>query len=278
MELTMASQEDSTPWDLPPATTTPPETSNTSTSTTVHPSPHLPGRSYFSELGIVRRKPSRPDAPPTLSKSCSDKIALKQCTSLLSSVTSLLISPANCYIKTLVLPESQISSTACIRAFSDQGRMKELSGKEWGGGYAFKPVEVRTTRREFEYSRRQTLATVEKLVPSNISASWVSGRGEISGELETLIGGVLQGRKQFDVRGASRVCKKRSWKLALEIAALVAVPGVQNCMGSSTYGNMKESECLEGRISVKDEARELGLKGWVRNSGGDGFSLDSGEI
>lgn len=131
MELIMAAQEDDSPWQLP-----------CSTSADKQPNPleaetALPGRAYFSQLGIVRRKPARGDAPPTLSKSCSDKIALKQCTSLLSSLASLLVHPANAYIDTLVLPESQYSAVACERAFSGTGRMKSLVGKQWNEGYAF---------------------------------------------------------------------------------------------------------------------------------------------
>src|SRR6187402_1945264 len=118
MELTMAAQEDATPWDLPPSTNTSSHTPSSPTNTTV-----LHGRGYFSALGSVRRKPSRPDAPPTLSKSCSDKISLKQSTSLLSSISSLLISPDNIYIHSLILPSSQYSAVACTRAFSDSGRL-----------------------------------------------------------------------------------------------------------------------------------------------------------
>merc|ERR1711939_420221 len=129
MELTMAAQDDATPWDLPPLAITPGD------STPAEPE-ILHGRGYFSVLGSVRRKPSRPDAPPSLSKSCSDKIALKQSISLLNSVTSLLISPENVYIHSLVLPASQHSSVACTRAFSDSGRLSCLKDREWEGSYS----------------------------------------------------------------------------------------------------------------------------------------------
>ena len=75
MELTMALQEDATPWVSAPPTLS---------STADHEPSALRGRSNFSLLGIVRAKPSRPDAPPTLSKSCTDKLVVKQATSLLS--------------------------------------------------------------------------------------------------------------------------------------------------------------------------------------------------
>ena len=93
-----------------------------------------------------------------------------------------------------------------------------------------------------------------------------------------MIGGVLQGRKQFDVRGASRVCKRRMWKLAIEIAGLAAVPVVESCLYMTMYGDVKSSGCLTQRIKVKDDARKGALKGWIRNAGGEEFGVDSVEV
>ena len=48
MELTMSNQNDSSPWEVPV------QSSETST-----PDIKLHGRGYFSELGVVRRKPCK---------------------------------------------------------------------------------------------------------------------------------------------------------------------------------------------------------------------------
>ena len=268
MELTMAAQEDSTPWELPDLS------SKTDQSTAPAPStsptqdiPTLHGRSYFSALGLVRRKPSRPDAPPTLSKSCSDKLSLKQSTSLLSSLTSLFVSPQNCYINSLVIPSSQHSQVACIRAFSSTGRLAPLQGKEWDGGYAFKPFRVDVTETEFKYSRRQILGKEERIVSSNIAAFWTPNGSE------TLIGGTLQGRKQFSMKGASRVCKRRSWKLALDISAMISVPVVERCLEVESYKDMKMGTLLRSRRRVKEAVKKEALKGWVRNDGGEEWDV-----
>ncbi|TAQ85541.1 hypothetical protein B7494_g6130 [Chlorociboria aeruginascens] len=265
MELTMAAQDDPTPWSMPISSTILPVPSPSPTPV----EPALHGRGFFSELGIVRRKPSRPDAPLTLSKSCSDKLSLKQCTSLLSSLTSLLISPKNCYIHTLILPSSQYSPVACFRAFGASGRMKDMlaengRGREWGEGYSFKPFRVVTTEREFEFSRRCNLEG--KLVSSNLAASWTA-----NGNQETLIGGVLQGRKLFDTRGASRMCNRNMWKLAAEISGLVGVRVIEQALGGEgkRYGDIKEGELLKIRRVVKKDVREKALKGWVKNEGDD---------
>ncbi|KAH6710972.1 tRNA-specific adenosine deaminase [Leptodontidium sp. MPI-SDFR-AT-0119] len=267
MELTMAAQDDATPWDLPSKIHTPDDLSPAEPEV-------LHGRGYFSALGSVRRKPSRPDAPPSLSKSCSDKIALKQSTSLLSSITSLLISPKNVYIHSLVLPSSQHSFTACARAFSDSGRLSPLKDREWEGGYAFIPFGILTTDEEFASSRRQPLGVGEKIVPSNISTSWTPNH------TETLIGGSLQGRKQFSLKGASRVCKRRSWKLALEIAktASVLVPKVEEALDINTYTSVKHSLPLSKRREVKENVRAIALKGWIRNEGGEDWPIEGVEF
>lgn len=263
MELTMAAQDDATPWEMPHTNIPSPTISNAN-------EPVLHGRSYFSALGLVRRKPARPDAPPTLSKSCSDKLTLKQSTSLLSSITSLLISPRNCYINSLILPSSQYSEVACKRAFSSSGRLAPLAGKnqKWEDGYNFQPFRVITTGKEFAHSRRQELKKGEKILPSNIS-SFSTPRTTLA---ETLIGGTLQGRKQFSVKGASLASKRSTWTLALEIATMMAVPIIERCLKVESYSAVKESRLLEGRRRVKGDVRKM-LGGWVRNVGGEDFGL-----
>lgn len=109
----------------------------------------------------------------------------------------------------------------------------------------------------------------EKAVPSNMSAVWTPGWQE------TLIGGVLQGRKQFDVRGASLVCKMGLWRAAVNVAALVGVPLLVETMGKRSYRDVKEAELLAARRRVKEDVRREGLPGWVKNTGDDEFDLES---
>ncbi|KAF1924564.1 tRNA-specific adenosine deaminase [Didymella exigua CBS 183.55] len=261
MELTMDAQVDATPWTTAPPTILPELGSDSAGA--------LRGRSNFSLLGAVRCKPSRPDAPPTLSKSCTDKLALKQATSLLSSVTSTVISPRNAYIHSLVLPDSQYVPAACERAFSRSGRLQGLTDESiqgWRGGYRWQPFDIKPTQRDFIWSRR-SIAVHEKAVASNLSAvstpSWQ----------ETLIGGVLQGRKQMDPRGASKICRRSVWTLAAQIASIVSAPAVLEALTKATYGDIKASEALDARNKVKKDIHEDGLRGWVQNTGDSDFAL-----
>lgn len=284
MELTIAAQPDAAPWASPlpqhmmemQTTTTnnhhtpnPPST----TDATTPPPLHLLGRACFAHLGIVRRKPARPDAPPSLSKSCSDKLAAKQCTSLLASVVApLLTITPGVYLASVVLPASQYSAAGVARCFST--RMAGLEGRVWGGEYAFRPFEVRTTRVEFGFSRRGLVGEGEKegrgggFVACNLATAWTA-----RGLLEGVIGGVVQGRKQTDPKGGSAVSRRKMWMLAREVARLAVVD--ESVFEHGTYAELKESEFLADRRQVKRDIRAHALKGWVRNVGDDDFGIAS---
>ncbi|KAJ5183491.1 hypothetical protein N7492_001107 [Penicillium capsulatum] len=145
MELCMAAQEDATPWEVRQANPSPASPGNPFAQDIM-----LDGRANFSLLGVVRRKPARTDAESTRSKSCSDKLALRQVSSLLSCETSHLIAPTeNVYLAGLVLPENEISRIGCERSFGENGRMAALKGSSWSSStvdgevrYRFRPFQV----------------------------------------------------------------------------------------------------------------------------------------
>lgn len=267
MELVMKAQDDATPW---PAAE--PSSSDND--------PILKGRANFSELGIVRRKPcmlskssfsrnkteyiaARSDSPLTLSKSCSDKLALQQFTSLLRSLTSILISPLGVYIDTLILPVSQYTQKALDRAFSIRGRISPADNMVWSGGYSFNPFKVCKTDVEFEFSRRNTATSVESFKGSNICAVYNPDLQQ------TLINGVLQGRRQFDGKGGSALCSARLYDLVDQISAFLGIPELKCVSDSVRYGQLKECDLLQSRREVKEDVRRLVLKGWIRNVGDD---------
>lgn len=143
----MAAQEDATPWEVTRHTDSTP-----ADQTDLQEETLLDGRAHFSLLGVVRRKPARMDAESTRSKSCSDKLALRQVSSLLSCQTSRLVAPTeNAYLAGLALPEDEISRVGCERSFGENGRMRDLAGRSWpmntahdgsATGYRFRPFEV----------------------------------------------------------------------------------------------------------------------------------------
>jgi tRNA-specific adenosine deaminase 1 len=256
MELSMSSQADATPWADPGP----------------GPIPLLPGRADFSQLGIVRRKPSRRDAPATLSKSCSDKLALKQCTSLLSGLVSLFIDPRGGYVDTLVVPESQFTESGFARAFSKTGRMGHLSKDAWSDAYAFKPFHVRLSTADFSYSKRTVALTAEKISSSPLATAWSA-----SGVSENIVNGVIQGRKVGDPKGASLMCRRQMWSLARALADLCNMNSIATCLGAATYAHVKMDALLRPRSQVIADAQASALKGWIKNTGDTGFSLNQAE-
>ena len=199
---------------------------------------------------------ARADSPITMSKSCSDKLALKQCTSLLSSPVSLLVSPQNSYIDILILPVQQYRQQACERAFGPAGRMLPVASSTWSGGYGYRPFRVETTEIDFQYSRRAAIASTAICKGSNVSAVWIPHHQE------TLINGVLQGRKQTDQRGASALSRMQTWNLVMEIVGLLDVPALTNMLERPSYLDMKNSQNLEQRRHVKEVVKSEALKGW----------------
>lgn len=199
MELCMAEQDDPTPWAIP------------SKNESEEQDDLLDGRAHFSILGAVRRKPARADAEATRSKSCSDKLALRQFTSLLSYPASILVAPtSSAYISALILPEEEISRSACDRAFGHgpTGRLKNLvgtncpaKGKEEGDslGYRFRPfnvlaVPMETIKPKWPFGKYRTdeIKPVPgpKSKPGNVSAVWVAATSfhkphQVSGGLQT---------------------------------------------------------------------------------------------
>ncbi|KAL9005265.1 MAG: hypothetical protein Q9188_001933 [Gyalolechia gomerana] len=271
MELLMEAQADPTPWPV-----------DLLHSATKKLPGLLRGRESFAELGIVRRKPgadlavyikgyleadvfiARADSPQTLSKSCSDKLALKQCTSLLSSCTSMLVQPANAYLTSLILPQSQHVEQACDRSFGPNGRMKPIVNQKWPGGYAFRPFNVRTTKHEFVYSRRSKPAASKELRTSNVAAVY-NPRLQ-----ETLTVGRLQGWRKADPKAASAICSKRMWKTSLQVLAALGTPKLlQQMSGSSNIRRWKESAMFTDRQRVKSMVRSGALCNWIRNDGDD---------
>lgn len=202
MELCMASQEDATPWEVLQQEDPLPKTQDAEVPGT---ETLLDGRAHFSLLGVVRRKPARMDAESTRSKSCSDKLALRQVSSLLSCETSRLVAPTeNAYLAGLILPEDEITQVGCGRSFGENGRMQALGGRCWPRetrgkentpGYRFRPFQVLSVPSEevaalWPFAKPKSVpcpaisleqegdpltsgAKVKKTRPGNVSAVWI---------------------------------------------------------------------------------------------------------
>lgn len=236
----------------------------------------------------------------------------------------MLVSPENAFLDGLILPVSRYSETACNRAFGPLGRMRSVVGKNWEGGYAFKPFSVHTTQVTFSASRTQALSRDARddnsnaQVPCSISAIYIappsnssncsmaanndstskasSNRIPPRSIQEKLVNGVLQGRKQTDIRGSCSISRRNIWmavlsaigKLKQQVTVLPpplaklhklhseTTSGQDGGRKQMTYGEFKGLDLLKHRARVKAEVTdsEKGpLKGWVRNGGDDQFCI-----
>ena len=250
MELTMAAQEDATPWEV----------------ATDADGGALPGRGGFGQLGIVRRKPSRPDAPECRSKSCSDKMAQKQMTSVLNSLAALTISPANAYLDTFTIPQSQYVHEAVHRCFSDKGRLKTIKDVTPSkGGYSFHPFKTLTTSQEFQYSRRSLASDGSAPKPSNIACSWTPHHDE------TIIGGILQGCKMTSPpkdESASATSRYKMWQ-SFEADKRSSHSQTKGVSFARIYRDVKSRKRLHARNQAKLAIRTIMMDGreWVKNEG-----------
>ena len=134
-----------------------------------------------------------------------------------------------------------------------------VNGTRWKGGYQYRPFEVICTSNEFDYSKRRPHVEAFQPKSSNISTLWTPNLHE------TMINGVLQGRKQIDLRGASSVCRMKIWRAVLDVAALLAMPAIHKAMSSHRYMALKQTSLLENYRRVKEEVKREALAGWVDN-------------
>ncbi|KAG8630898.1 hypothetical protein KVT40_000038 [Elsinoe batatas] len=255
MELVMSRQADATPWNSAPLSATSEEPAQ------------LLGRGHFDQLGVVRRKPSRPDAPITSSKSCTDKLSLRQYTSLLDGFCSLFIKPQNAYIHQVIIPKLDYVQRSIERAFGPSGRMAQVTSWPEQSGYAYRPFRVSTTTKRFPFSRHDESKPETARKPSNISCIHFGRTTEV------LINGAIQGRKQGDPRGASTVSRRSMWILAKRVAELLGAPHILRILGQPTYGLVKAHEQLHARREAKARLIEHILPGWSRNSADSSWGL-----
>jgi tRNA-specific adenosine deaminase 1 len=89
------------------------------------------GRNNYNALGVLRTKPGRADSAPTISMSCSDKIALWTQVGIQGALGAAVMRPV--YLDSIVIGDvptemREATLVECRRAFSK--RLESVSGKE----------------------------------------------------------------------------------------------------------------------------------------------------
>lgn len=280
MELLMASAQaagaDTHPWSTPTDTNGYSPSSNDA---------HLPpGRGYFSKLGALRRKPARADAEISMSKSCTDKIMLKQFTSLLQFPVSLLVKPTReAFLNSLIVYEDQYDEIGYTRAFSCDGRLQMSDSAAicgvGDGPRFFKTERLPANCRRFEFEKQRVSGVKSKV--SNISAIWLdSGCEEGKEQVEVLVNGVRQGFKQFDDKQGkgSVLCRYNLVRRAIAICDRLHDKGYEmppsSCMEGMMYLKLKNQFRPGQVVTIKNFVLDR-LGGWPTKIVEDDFDIES---
>ncbi|KAL6950235.1 hypothetical protein ACO0QE_000911 [Hanseniaspora vineae] len=141
----------------------------------------LRGRFNYSRKGIVRTKPGRADSNTSLSKSCSDKLCMKQVTSLNNAITYFLLdSPV--YLSGIVIPNLNDSKIKALKkSFQRPGK------------FIVRPVEFSTTNLLFQDRKLE-----EEQTPSVMSGIMLFLQKSKPPKQEAILNGIKNG---FFVKG-----------------------------------------------------------------------------
>ncbi|ANB15960.1 Tad1p [Sugiyamaella lignohabitans] len=228
------------------------------------------GRDHCFQVGLTRTKPGRRDSPITYSKSCSDKLCLRQVSSLLSGLLSSILSPDSFYLSKLIVPREVYIEEDFVRAFRSRLQTgtkrkfeQDASDNDFAlpSGYRTKFFEYCVTDSSWEFKKVNTEA-VGGSKPSSTSILWISDLSN-----EAISNGVIMGAKPFVGKGQSSVSRKQMFQSFAKIYSKIGL----SLDDDITYLAFKKSNVT--RISVKERVYAK-LKGWVYTEKDD-FRLQS---
>ncbi|VVT43473.1 uncharacterized protein SAPINGB_P000001 [Magnusiomyces paraingens] len=223
----------------------------------VVPGGPLRGREHFFHTGYVRTKPGRRDSPITLSKSCSDKLAMKIATSLLLGPTSTIISPKNFYLSSLTIPESEYRTSDINRAFGPQGRLKGLQTQApIHGTYSPHFFTVFPTKITFPFQKSKESKPCSQSLIYFLNAQ-EDKSGTFKKSSEVLFSGVKIGNKILSGNGTSRISRRGIFSDVVKY-----IPQHQN----TSYLDFKNLN--DDRRKMKQEVYKI-LNNWTPTSDDD---------
>ncbi|CAH2350318.1 tRNA-specific adenosine deaminase 1 [[Candida] railenensis] len=204
------------------------------------------GRQYIDSLGIVRTKPGRLDSPISLSKSCSDKICMKQLTGITNCITSPLF-PQGIFLDYLVLDSAKFSQVDMERCFKERFTVEHV--------HPIKILEYGSNAvSAFGYSKEDKAST------SSLSLLYVV----LTKTRQVLNNGVKDGayskNKPPKKGGESLICNQKLFQKARPLLKTTA----------KSYVEFKDGQ-LE-RQKLKELGRQV-LGNWTQ-TGQDDFALE----
>ncbi|KAG9014290.1 hypothetical protein FRB90_005468 [Tulasnella sp. 427] len=218
------------------------------------------GRDDYSALGMLRTKPGRADSPPTISMSCSDKIASWTLLGLQGALLAQFMNPV--YLDSLIFGdvEESLRPTVleeCKRAFVTRLRPDSELPRPFR---RYEP-QIAFTSVAFPYSRSQAENNPKTGAPplsESESKSWIA---DSSLPAEVLVDGRKRGSslKAKSTAFRSRISKAALFDLHLELKAGL----VSGYSEDGTYFDVKQE--TSRYQDAKTQLRKDGgpLAGWI---------------
>ncbi|KAI1318702.1 hypothetical protein EDD11_005995 [Mortierella claussenii] len=235
------------------------------------------GRTDYGSVGVLRTKPGRVDSEPTMSMSCSDKIARWNVLGL----TSALVAPLllrTIYLHSVITGELH-DATALRRALYD--RVRNCDCIVNASLYQPSQIEIHKSPVAFEFSKEvMTLKSVQDGVISlpvacSTSISWIISEPS---KAEVLINGCKAGastKQPLQPKSRSRLCKINMYQQSVALwksltqAMETEYPHqalVQRMNGTDfskiTYGEWKNLDM--GYVSAKKLLLQGVFRNWLR--------------
>ncbi|KAI8926770.1 adenosine deaminase/editase [Entophlyctis helioformis] len=216
----------------------------------------LRGRSDFTAYGKLRTKPSRPDAPPTASLSCSDKMAKWTALGLGGALLSMLLPNQPVFLASITVgdlfDEDALRASLLDRVGCDRH------------------VAILRSGVAFEWAQPSTDADDPKAIGADASVSWCLGE-----ESEAIVQGRKQGTAMRNGRWTDasrvRICKAEMAKLFGQVLELATPHDQLDQYANAAEGSRLSYYQLKQRAVAYQTAKRAlyaadgALCGWIVN-------------